>query len=340
MPARKGDRPFVGMTNEARKSKASTRRDAILNYMRNLSERIPARALTAVFNVSLRTVMYDLDFLFKHGHAEELRPKFLESAHMIVAPIEIDDSVPPSENAKNSKTTVGNMRARFRGEHLLSGKIHYDNIACFSRGRLSFVEYQVINILKRNPGLGPKELYDIYSERCFNPARRADFSKALYRLVSLQRAFAKPISAKRYNYFAYHVSPKSLECGWSLPPAFADPPKHQSYFNITNYSSYRGKRAHMTVVFSNRTKGKLTPIKKFYVEFNKTCGCGGQITAHDGGVRYCDVCGLVEQSYYMPGIENVGGAAINHNTQFGMGSSALPRRRARVEEAGTPFDAY
>jgi len=333
MPAIKGDRPFVGMTNEARKSKATTRRNAILVYLRNLSERIPIRALAVEFGVSLRTVMYDLEFLFKNGHAEELRPKFLEASHIVVPSEEISKNLSCDEIATNSKTTVGNMREYFRGEHLRSGKIHYDNIACFARGRLSFVEYQVLNVLKRNPGTKPIELYKIYLKECYCPKSHQLFSTALYRLVSLRRAFAKPISPKRYIYFAYAFSLRSLECGWSSPTALSGG-YHRAYSNITNYSSYIGKSAYKTVKFSNGSKNRLVQSKRFYAEFNKACECGGPIIAHHDSVRYCEVCGLVEPGDYVPGIENTSGTILNSHTRLGASMFG------QGTNGSSSFDAY
>ena len=67
MPARKGDCPFIGLTNEARKTRVSARRDAILLYLRGLDEHVSVRQLASEFEVSLRTMMYDLDFLYSRG---------------------------------------------------------------------------------------------------------------------------------------------------------------------------------------------------------------------------------------------------------------------------------
>lgn len=326
MPARKGDRPFVGITNEARKLNVSDRREKVLGYLRTLSERISVRTLAAQFNVSLRTIMYDLDFLFKNGHAEELRPKFLEAAHITASTDKIET------------TSVWNQRHYKRGKQLRSAKIHYDNLAWFSRGRLSYVEYQTLDVLKKNPGTSPRKLYDIYLTEYYRPCNRDSFYDALHRLVSLRRAFAKPISAKQYIYYAYPISLRSLECRWASPAPCATPPKHQQV-PITNFNSYVGKAAHKTIVFTNRSKNKLIPVKSFYVEFNKSCECGGPITTHRDGVRYCDVCGLVEQSDYMPGIENTSGRLVNAHTRIGFTSPRLGDV-PNPDDEWSPFAAY
>lgn len=331
MPARKGDRPFIGLTNEARKTRVSARRDAILLYLRGLDEYVSVRQLASEFEVSLRTMMYDLDFLYSRGYIEEIRPKLVEFSHStITTESMMRDSEPLCDES--------NIRDFRRGSQLRSGKIHYKNTIMHSRSRLSFVEFQVLTVLKKNPGEKPNTLYNTYLREYYHPASRAAFNRALYRLVSLGRAFTKPISAKRQVYFAYIIPPKTLECAWNFPAPYMTPPRLQSFANITNYSSYAGKSPHKVIEFNNKSKNKLVPVKRFYVEFNRRCECGGSMRKALDGVNYCITCGLTEDGAYIPGIENV--ACYTINKKQGFVPAGLTKTMPGHADTGTPFDSY
>lgn len=298
MPARKGDRPFVGLTNDARKKNAAARREAVLLYLRDLDGRIPVKQLAADFCVGLRTIMYDLRRLYDEGYAEELRPKFLESSHSTIA---LKDVLENPEESRELGYTLSDIR---RGKQLRSGGIHYPDLISFSRGRMSYREYQVLDAVKKTPGKQPRALYEVYCREYHTPIKYDAFRDALYRLVSLRRVYTKPISAKRQIYFAYSIPPKTLECGWGMP-APGTGARRQSTHLAQNYSSYVGKSAGKLVLFSNNTKNKLAPIKQFRIEFNKQCECGGSIMTAKDGAKYCIVCGLVVGTAHITGIENI-----------------------------------
>lgn len=332
MPARKGDRPFVGLTNEARKKRATARRDAVLLYLRDLNGRISVRRLSIEFGVSYRTMMYDLEHLYDCGYVIEIRSKLIEFSHCTVATESIaNDPEPPCD-----KSNISNFR---RGKQLRSGKIHYQNIISHSRSRLSFVEFQVLTVVRKNPGEKPNALYNVYLKECHNPVIRNIFNHALYRLVSLGRVFTKPVSAKRQVYFAYIIPPKTLECMWCSPAPYMTPPRRQTYQNITNFGSYVGKSATRVIEFNNRSKTKLVPIKRFYVEFNRPCECGGTIRKARDGVNYCITCGLTDDTDYIPGIENVASYTTNKNSVF-MPVGLTNRQMSGGADKGTPFDHY
>lgn len=298
MPARKGDRPFVGLTNDARKKNATARREAILLYLRELDGRIPVKQLAADFCVGLRTIMYDLQRLYDDGYAEELRPKFLESAHSTITH---KDALENSGESREAGYTLSDIR---RGNQLRSGGIHYPDLISFSRGRMSYREYQVLDVVKKAQGKQPRALYEVYCREYHAPVGYESFRRALYRLVSLRRVYTKPISAKRQIYFAYSIPPKTLECGWGMPAPGTEA-RRQSNHLVANYSSYVGKSASKLVLFRNNTKNKLAPIKQFRIEFNKQCDCGGSIMTAKDGAKYCLVCGLVVGTAHTPGIENI-----------------------------------
>lgn len=329
MTARKGERPFVGLTNSDRKAKAGKRRDAILSYLRSSPERISAIKLASLFGVSLRTIMYDLKYLFKSGHASELRPKFLEFAHCIVP---TDTIKRDSKKCPYNNNTISDIK---RGKQLRSGGIHYYNVISFSRSRLSFREYQVLHLLLKDArGELPGKLYKKYEKFYYDPVSYDKFKECLYRLVSLKRVFYKPISAKQQIYFAYPIPPKLLECGFSFPASGMAPPKKQAYANLTNYNSYIGKSPYSVKIFTNKSKNKLFPPKYFRVEFNSGCECGGSLTTSSDGMKFCRSCGLVINTMFIPGIENVPAM-----TGFIHGD-VLPRVFSKSSEIKTPFESY
>jgi DNA-binding transcriptional ArsR family regulator len=331
MPARKGDRPFCGLTNEARKIKVSHRREAVLSYLRSLSERTSAVKLAHVFGVSLRTIMYDLEFLFQQGLAEELRSKFLESAHTAYSIEQVMTADPTTITC--SKSNLLNIK---RGKQLRSGRALYSDLISFSRGRLSFEEYQVLHLLlKEASGELPGALYKKYVAHYYHPTSYAKFQESLYRLVSLRRVFIKPISAKRQIYIAYPIAPKMLECAFSYTPPGITPPKKQSYANLTNYSSYWGRCPSEVKTFTNRAKNKLVPLRKFHVEFNLRCECGGPLTTNIDGIKFCRVCGLVTGTTFIPGTENI--SITRDNSHF---DDLRPRGSSGQKKIKTPFECY
>lgn len=320
MPAIKGERPFLGQTNEARKENAKIRRDSLLFYLTEIENRTNIDHLALKFRVSVRTIKYDITYLIKNGHLDVIKSKLSENGHAKISNEEASNIIQRFKSGENLdiiseefSVSSHTLKKLIRGNQSRSNGIHYNNLNVFNRGRLDYTEYQVLTAIKENPGETPTNLYKTYKSKFYCPCSYSSFMTAIYRLKNLSRIFAVPKSCKINSWFPYFVNPKEMWCNWTTSTGVSKRERKSLHPNLklTNYSSYVDKSVCDVITFSGINKNRLNRKKFFSVEFNKTCRsinrngarCGGQIVRGKDGVAYCKACGLVDETRYISATE-------------------------------------
>lgn len=375
MPARKGDRPFVGLTNDERKAAVSARRAKLkAHLLDNPSDAQDPDKLAAMFGVTRRSILLDFKELgvyrrqssksdqdtIKYSKAFQRQSaikEYIESSdkkvtiaeltilcdsdtstiakdlkclgyrgdhNLLVTPKHLsEDEITEAMNYLKQGKTATEIAPIFGVSQWCISRIArgcsprsiypcYTNMNILNRGRLTFREYQVLTLIKNHPGKTTIELLKIYKKEFVISIRNTDeLRPCLYRLKTFNRIYDVNVSPLKKAYYAYAINIKELRCGWTFPAGMSVE-RQNVHCDVTNYSSYIGKQPHMLVKFTNKRKNMLTKESEFGVEFNRSCTalnkngirCGGPLSRGKDGIVYCEVCGLVYDTHYSPGIDN------------------------------------